>query len=110
MMLIYPNFIAPLFNKYEELPEGELKEGIEKLAVKNTFPLTKIYSVDGSTRSSHSNAYFFGFGKNKRIVLFDTLINQLNNSEIYAVLCHEIGHWKYSHTFKHLGALMVKIN
>ncbi|KAL4466165.1 hypothetical protein ABPG72_011043 [Tetrahymena utriculariae] len=109
MMLIYPNFIAPLFNKYEELPEGDLKNGINKLAEKNEFPLTKIYSVDGSARSSHSNAYFFGFGKNKRIVLFDTLINQLNHQEIYAVLCHEIGHWKYSHTFKHLGALMIRV-
>jgi STE24 endopeptidase len=109
MMLIYPNFIAPLFNKYEELEEGELKTGIEKLAVQNEFPLRKLFKVDGSTRSSHSNAYFFGFGKNKRIVLYDTLLNQLENTEIYAVLCHEMGHWKYSHTFKHLGALMLRV-
>lgn len=108
-MLIYPNFIAPLFNKYEELEEGELKTGIEKLAVQNEFPLRKLFKVDGSTRSSHSNAYFFGFGKNKRIVLYDTLLNQLENKEIYAVLCHEMGHWKYSHTFKHLGALMLRV-
>lgn len=107
MMLIYPNFIAPLFNKYEELEEGELKTGIEKLAAVNEFPLTKLFKVDGSTRSSHSNAYFFGFGKNKRIVLYDTLLNQLAPKEIYAVLCHEIGHWKYSHTFKHLAVLIV---
>jgi len=109
MMLIYPNFIAPLFNKYEVLEEGELKTGIEKLAVQNEFPLRKLFKVDGSTRSSHSNAYFFGFGKNKRIVLYDTLLNQLENKEIYAVLCHEMGHWKYSHTFKHLGALMLRV-
>ncbi len=74
MILIYPNLIAPLFNKYEELEEGELKKGIEKLAVENKFPLKKLFKVDGSTRSSHSNAYFFGIGKNKRIVLFDTLL------------------------------------
>lgn len=75
MMLIYPNYIAPLFNKYEELEAGEIRTGIEKLAVANEFPLTKLFKVDGSTRSSHSNAYFFGFGKNKRIVLYDTLLN-----------------------------------
>ncbi|EGR31269.1 hypothetical protein IMG5_114790 [Ichthyophthirius multifiliis] len=106
---IWPNFIAPLYNKYEELEEGELKLGINKLAEQNDFPLKKLFKVDGSTRSSHSNAYFFGFGKNKRIVLFDTLINQLEKTEIYAVLCHEIGHWKFNHTFKHIGFLMIKI-
>ena len=75
MMWIVPNFIMPLFNKYEELPQGELKSAIEKLASDQKFPLKKLYSMDGSKRSAHSNAFLFGFGGNKRIVLFDTLIN-----------------------------------
>lgn len=71
---IYPNFIAPLFNKFEELRESELKSDIQDLAANIGFPLTNIYEMDGSRRSNHSNAYFFGLWKNKRIVLFDTLL------------------------------------
>jgi len=97
MMLIYPNFIAPLFNKFTELEDGELKDGINKLAASVNFPAAKIYIVDGSTRSSHSNAYFYGFWKYKRIVLFDTLLKQMTNEEIYAILCHEMGHWEKNH-------------
>jgi len=86
LMTIYPNWIAPLFNKYTELEDGTLKTKINNLASKLNFPLTKLYVVDGSKRSNHSNAYFYGFGKNKRIVLFDTLIKQLGEDEIEAVL------------------------
>lgn len=74
MMFIYPEFIAPLFDRYEPLPNGELREAIEALAASIEFPLKKLYVVEGSKRSAHSNAYFYGFWKNKRIVLFDTLI------------------------------------
>lgn len=74
MMTVYPDFIAPLFDKYTPLPDGHLKTGIEELAASIEFPLKKLYVVEGSKRSAHSNAYFFGFYKNKRIVLFDTLI------------------------------------
>ncbi|KAG6748144.1 hypothetical protein POTOM_048045 [Populus tomentosa] len=77
MMTLYPVLIAPLFNKFTPLPEGELREKIEKLASSLKFPLKKLFVVDGSTRSSHSNAYMYGFFKNKRIVLYDTLIQQL---------------------------------
>ena len=73
-MTVYMDYIAPLFDKFTLLPEGELRTAIEQLAAKISFPLTKIYIVDGSKRSSHSNAYFYGFFKNKRIVLFDTLL------------------------------------
>ena len=66
------------------------------------FPLTKIYVIDGSKRSSHSNAYFFGLWKNKRIVLFDTLFKHMNENEILAVMCHELGHWYHSHTIFNL--------
>ena len=96
-MWIYPNFIAPLFNKFTELEEGELKQGINKLAESINYLLKKIFVVNNSKRSSHSNAYLYGFGKNKRIVLYDTLLQQLEKEEIYVTLAHELGHWKYSH-------------
>ncbi|MBA0652695.1 hypothetical protein Goklo_019931 [Gossypium klotzschianum] len=99
MMTIYPVLIAPLFNKFTPLPEGELRLKIEKLASSLKFPLKKLFVVDGSTRSSHSNAYMYGFFKNKRIVLYDTLIQQCkNDEEIVAVIAHELGHWKLNHT------------
>ena len=66
------------------------------------FPLTKLYVIDGSKRSSHSNAYFYGFFKNKRIVLFDTLISQMNEEEVVSVIGHELGHWQMSHTLKNI--------
>ncbi|KAK7837973.1 caax prenyl protease 1 like protein [Quercus suber] len=99
MMTVYPILIAPLFNKFTPLPEGELRDKIEKLASSLKFPLKKLFVVDGSTRSSHSNAYMYGFFKNKRIVLYDTLIQQCkNDEEIVAVIAHELGHWKLNHT------------
>ncbi|KAG7019021.1 CAAX prenyl protease 1-like protein [Cucurbita argyrosperma subsp. argyrosperma] len=78
MMTLYPILIAPLFNKFTPLPSGDLREKIEKLASSLKFPLKKLFVVDGSTRSSHSNAYMYGFFKNKRIVLYDTLIQQVS--------------------------------
>jgi len=100
MMTIYPVLIAPLFNKYDPLEEGPLKQKIEALALKLEFPLTKLFVMDGSKRSGHSNAYMYGFFKNKRIVLFDTLLKQCadNDDEVVAVLAHELGHWKLGHT------------
>jgi len=98
MMTLVPVVIMPLFNKYEKLPEGPLKDSIYDLAGKLSFPLTKLFVMDGSKRSSHSNAFMFGFMKNKRIVLFDTLLTQVSNDEILAILGHELGHWKMGHT------------
>ncbi|XP_062174272.1 CAAX prenyl protease 1 homolog isoform X2 [Alnus glutinosa] len=98
-MTLYPILIAPLFNKFTPLPDGDLREKIENLASSLEFPLKKLFVVDGSTRSSHSNAYMYGFFKNKRIVLYDTLIQQCeNDEEIVAVIAHELGHWKLNHT------------
>jgi len=102
MMTIVPVFIMPLFNKYEPLPEGELKTRIYALAERISYPLNKLFIMDGSKRSSHSNAFMFGFGSNKRIVLYDTLMNQVTEGEILAILGHELGHWKLSHTVTNL--------
>jgi STE24 endopeptidase len=96
MTFIYPTLIQPLFNKFEPLKNEQLRAKIEKLAAEHDFPLTRLYQVDGSTRSAHSNAYFYGFGSSKRIVLYDTLLN-IPDNEILGVLCHEIGHWYHSH-------------
>jgi STE24 endopeptidase len=81
MMTIVPVFIMPLFNKYEPLQDGQLKERIFALARKLHYPLTKLFVMDGSKRSSHSNAFMFGFGNNKRIVLFDTLMTQVDEGQ-----------------------------
>ncbi|XP_074658411.1 CAAX prenyl protease 1 homolog [Tubulanus polymorphus] len=141
LITVYADFIAPLFDKFTPLPEGPLRTKIEELAASINFPLKKLYVVEGSKRSSHSNAYFYGFYKNKRIVLFDTLLEDYtpmnkdgeisgeptedadkpdekpksednegkkerkmgcSNSEILAVLSHELGHWKLNHNLKNL--------
>ncbi|KAF9927734.1 CAAX prenyl protease 1 [Linnemannia zychae] len=102
MVSIFPTFIQPLFNKFEPLPEGELRTMIEALASRISFPLTKLFVIDGSKRSGHSNAYFYGFFKNKRIVLYDTLLEHSNNEEVCATLAHELGHWACNHTIQML--------
>ncbi len=99
---LYSTLIVPLFNKQTPLEEGPLKESIEEFALKTGFKLSGIFVIDGSKRSSKANAYFAGFGSKKRIVLFDTLINKLNNDEIVAVLAHEIGHYKKKHIIKNI--------
>lgn len=98
--MFYSNIIVPLFNKQEPLEEGELKEAISNFAQKVGFKLDNIYRIDGSKRSSKANAYFTGLGAKKRIVLYDTLINELTVNEIVAVLAHEIGHYKHKHTIQ----------
>lgn len=102
MAAIYPTFLAPLFNKFTPLPDGELKEAILKIAKQIQFKLSGIFTIDGSKRSAHSNAYFAGIGKFRRIVLFDTLIQQMNTPELIAVLAHEMGHNKMKHILKQL--------
>ncbi len=97
MNMFYSTLIVPLFNKQTPLEEGELKQEIGEMARKTDFQLDDVFVIDGSKRSSKSNAYFAGLGRKKRIVLFDTLINDLKNNEIVAVLCHEIGHFKKKH-------------
>jgi STE24 endopeptidase len=99
---IAPVVIMPLFNKFTPLPEGELKDAIQQYAKKQNFELQGIFSMDGSKRSSKANAFFTGFGKLRRVVLFDTLINKHSIKELVAVLAHEIGHFKMKHIHRHL--------
>ncbi|RMZ78194.1 hypothetical protein DV738_g3983, partial [Chaetothyriales sp. CBS 135597] len=100
---IYPVFILPLFNKLSPLEPGELKTGVEDLAKRLKFPLKSLYVIDGSKRSAHSNAYFFGLPWKKHIVIYDTLIEKSEPQEVVAVLGHELGHWSLSHTTKLFG-------
>ena len=93
----YSQIIVPLFNKQKKLEKGELRSEIEKYSCKVGFDLSNIFIIDGSKRSSKANAYFSGFGKQKRITLFDTLIDKLNKKQIVAVIAHEIGHYKKNH-------------
>lgn len=100
MAMFYSNLIVPLFNKQEPLEEGDLKTAISQFATKVGFRLDNVYRIDGSKRSTKANAYFTGLGAKKRIVLYDTLIKELNTDEIVAVLAHEIGHYKHKHTLQ----------
>ncbi|MFW6413834.1 MAG: M48 family metallopeptidase [Verrucomicrobiota bacterium] len=100
VQFIAPRWIMPLFNKFTPLEQGELREAIENYCAKIDFPLGGVYVIDGSRRSSKANAFFTGFGKNKRIALYDTLINNHSTDELVAILAHEIGHFKKKHIFK----------
>ncbi len=102
MSMFYSNLIVPLFNKQTPLQDGELRNEIEKFAMKVDFKLKNIFVIDGSKRSTKANAYFTGFGPKKRIVLYDTLMDKMTNEEIVAVLAHEIGHYKHKHTIKNI--------
>ena len=104
---LYPKVIAPLFNKFETIEDETLKKSIGELLEHAGFHLTGLFKMDASTRSRHSNAYFTGIGKFKRIVLFDTLINTHTPEEITAVLAHELGHLKKGHVRKQLAASVV---
>jgi len=96
--MFYSNIIVPLFNKQKPLSNSNLKDAISQFSKKVGFKLDNIYEIDGSKRSTRANAYFTGLGPKKRIVLYDTLLNELNDDEIVAVLAHEIGHYKKKHT------------
>ena len=98
----YAQLIVPLFNKQSKLEDGELRKEIEKYSNKVGFDLSNIFVIDGSKRSTKANAYFSGFGKQKRVTLFDTLINKLNKNQIVAVIAHEIGHYKKNHIIYNL--------
>ena len=100
MMMLYPKFILPLFNKFTPMEDGELRARIASLLERTGFKSSGLFVMDGSKRSSHGNAFFTGFGAGKRIVLFDTLVNRLQPPEVEAVLAHELGHYKLHHIVK----------
>ena len=102
ILLIYPTWIAPLFNKFTPLADNELKARIENLLTRCGFASSGLFVMDGSKRSNHGNAYFTGLGKSKRIVFFDTLLSRLQGGEIEAVLAHELGHFKHRHVMKRI--------
>lgn len=102
VILIYPTYIAPMFNKFTPLEEGTLRSAIMAIAKKVSFNISEIYMMDGSKRTNHSNAYFTGLGKSRRIVLFDTLAERLNTDELVTVLAHEMGHNRLKHIKKGL--------
>ncbi|NJA04350.1 M48 family metallopeptidase [Methylococcaceae bacterium WWC4] len=104
MSWLFPTLIAPLFNKFEPMQDGSLKQRIQTLLERCGFNSNGIFIMDGSRRSGHGNAYFTGLGNNKRIVFFDTLVKSLDESELEAVLAHELGHFKCKHTIKMLIA------
>ena len=101
-IFIYPTYISPLFNKFENLDDEEIKNEIDDLSKKTNFSIDNLFVMNQSKRSKHPNAYFTGFSKNRRIVFYDTLLELLNPKEIKAVLAHEIGHYKHKHISKSL--------
>ena len=103
LMILWPKIILPLFNKLSPLEDGELKDRLMELSEKTGFKAKTIEVIDGSKRSGHSNAYFTGFGRFRRIVLYDTLIKQMKIEEIEAVLAHEVGHYKLGHIPKRMA-------
>lgn len=109
MNMFYSQIIVPLFNKQTPLEDGELRDAIEKFARENNFKLKNIYVINGSKRSTKANAYFTGLSKTKRIVLYDTLIEQLSTEEIVAVLAHEVGHYKHHDIYKSLVLSVLNI-
>jgi STE24 endopeptidase len=107
MIWAWPAFIAPLFNKFSALDDASLKSRIDNLLQRCGFHSQGVFVVDGSKRSAHGNAYFTGFGKNKRIVFYDTLLESLSEDEVEAVLAHELGHFKRHHIKKSLGLSLI---
>lgn len=107
MIWAWPAFIAPLFNKFSALDDASLKARIDNLLQRCGFHSQGVFVVDGSKRSAHGNAYFTGFGKNKRIVFYDTLLKSLSEDEVEAVLAHELGHFKRHHIKKSLGLSLI---
>ncbi len=107
VQFIAPSVIAPLFNKFAPMQDGEMKTRIENLITRCGFTSSGLFVMDGSKRSSHGNAYFTGFGKSKRIVFFDTLLSRLEIAEIEAVLAHELGHFRMRHVIKRMALMAV---
>jgi STE24 endopeptidase len=105
MLLLYPTLIAPWFNKFKPLDNPELKDRVTQLMARCGFTSKGFFVMDGSKRSAHANAYFTGFGASKRVVFYDTLLEQLSPGEVDAVLAHELGHFKHRHILKRIVSM-----
>ena len=105
MLLVYPTYIAPLFNKFSPLEDKALKDRVTALMARCGFAAKGLFVMDGSRRSAHANAYFTGFGASKRVVFYDTLLAKLSAQEVEAVLAHELGHFKHKHVIKRIVTL-----
>jgi len=109
MQVVYPRVIAPLFNDFTPIEEGDLREAVEAVFSRAGFECDQLYEMDASRRSSKTNAYFIGFGRTKRVVLFDTLVDEMSLDEVQAVLAHELAHWRENHVWKLMAASFVQI-
>ncbi|WP_267163536.1 M48 family metallopeptidase [Halovenus salina] len=109
MQVLYPRVIAPLFNDFEPIEKGDLRDRVEAVFDRAGFEAEEIYTMDASRRSSRLNAYFIGFGRAKRVVLFDTLVEKLDGPEVEGVLAHELAHWKRNHVWKRTGATALQL-
>lgn len=107
LMVIFPIFIAPLFNKFEPLNDASLEQRVTALMTRCGFKAKGLFVMDGSRRSAHANAYFTGLGASKRVVFFDTLLKKLSHGEVEAVLAHELGHFKHKHVLKRMITMFV---
>ena len=109
MQILYPRVIAPLFNDFDPVDSGELRAGVEDVFERAGFSTSQIYTMDASRRSSQLNAYFIGFGRTKRVVLFDTLVDSMEIPELQGVLAHELAHWKEAHIWKQFASSAVRM-
>jgi len=109
MLVIYPRVIAPLFYDFDPIDAGDLRESVDDVFERAGFSCEQVYEMDASSRSGHSNAYFIGFGRTKRVVLFDTLIEQMDREQIEGVLAHELAHWKKAHIWKQMASSFLRI-
>jgi len=109
MQILYPRVIAPLFNDFEPVESGDLRDAVEDVFERAGFSTSDIYTMDASRRSSQLNAYFIGFGRTKRVVLFDTLVDSMAIPELQGVLAHELAHWKEAHIWKQFASSAVRM-
>jgi STE24 endopeptidase len=107
LLLVYPSFVAPLFNRFEPLQDEAVRERVTRLMERCGFRANGLFVMDGSRRSAHANAYFTGFGASRRVVFFDTLLTQLSPGQIEAVLAHELGHFRRRHVLQRMAALFL---
>ncbi|MFB6197782.1 MAG: M48 family metallopeptidase, partial [Halobacteriaceae archaeon] len=107
--VIYPRVIAPLFNDFESIDSGDVRDAVDDVFGKAGFECEEVYEVDASRRSTKTNAYFVGFGRSKRVVLYDTLLERMNLEEVKAVLAHELAHWQKNHVWKLIAASVIQV-